>query len=465
VTGQILNHELEALMAGAELSHAALARNVNHLGGVRYGLRLAYDYRSVGRWLRGAIPDPPAPELIAAALSHALGRPIEPHHLGFAKTKQARQSLALPATAARSVAIVTGLWKDAINRRAMLHGSAAFAAALALEAAVDWRFAVAAQTLRRDSGTAQVTSEDVDRLYAACRQFRQLDHANGGGYALAAIEHYLHTEVSPLLAGRYSSAVGHDLFRATAMLAEVAAWMAMDAGYHGLAQRCYTQAAGLACHAGDVTYGALVTEHLATQALFLGHTRTAVRLARIARDGGGRAMPAPLTARIAVTEARAHALLGDVHETMRMLRIGEQAMDRAIPASDPEWLSACTRAHFAGSAMHALRDLGRHDEATRYAADALDLPPENARTRALHTVLLASVLAAKGDLDGATETAQQVDVAATTIRSRRLNERLNEFAARLAPYRAAPVVADYLRDDGQRSVRTRNNRTNHLFAA
>lgn len=457
MTGQILNHELEALLAEAGLSHAALARNVNHLGGVRHGLRLAYDYRSVGRWLRGAIPDPPTPELIAAALTHALGRSVEPHHLGFARAEQARQSLAFPATVAGSVSTVTGLWKEAMERRAMLHGSAAFVAALALEAAVDWRFASASETLRRDSGSAQVTDADVERLHTARRRFRQLDHVHGGGHALTAIEHYLHTEVSPLLAGRYPGRVGRDLFRATAMLAEVAAWMAMDAGYHGLAQRCYIQAAGLARHAGDNAYGALVTEHLATQALFLGHTRTAVRLARTARDGGGRAMPATLGARISVTEARAHALLGDAHETKLTLRVGEQAMARANPARDPEWLSACTRAHFAGSAMHALRDLGRYDEAARYAADAFDLPPENARTRALHTVLLASVLAAKGDLDGATETAQQVRAAATTIKSRRLDERLNEFAARLTPHRAAPVVANYLRDAGLRSSRTRRN--------
>src|SRR5712691_11832558 len=145
---------------------------------------------------------------------------------------------------------------------------------------------------------------------------------------------------------------------------------------HGLAQRCYTQAAGLACYAGDSAYGALITEHLATQALFLGHTRTAVRLARTAREGGGRSMPAALAARIAVTEARAHALLGDGHEATRMLRAGEQAMDRANPVHSPDWMSACTRAHFAGSAMHALRDLGRYEEAARYAADALDLPSE-----------------------------------------------------------------------------------------
>jgi len=232
MTGQIVNHELEALITKASLSHAALARNVNHLGSVRHGLRLAYDYRSVGRWLRGAIPDPPAPELIAAALAHALCSPVEPHHLGFAAAEHARLSLAFPATPSGTVATVTALWKDAMDRRAILHGSAAFVAALALEAAIDWRFAQASQALRRDSGTVRVTDTDVAWLRNARHRFRQLDHAHGGGHALSAVEHYLHTEVSPLLSGRYSSKVGRDLFHATAMLTEVTAWMAMDAGRH-----------------------------------------------------------------------------------------------------------------------------------------------------------------------------------------------------------------------------------------
>jgi hypothetical protein len=448
VTGQNLNHELEALIAEARLSHAALARNVNHLGGVRHGLRLAYDYRSVGRWLRGAIPDPPVPDLIAAVLAHSLGHAVQSRNLGFDVTEQARQALAFPTTAEGAVATVTTLSKDVVNRRALLHGSA-FVAALALETAIDCRFAPAAETLRRDRGQPRVTDTDLERLHTARRRFGQLDHAHGGGHALTGIEHYLHAEVAPLLAGRYSSRIGRDLFRAAAMLAELMAWMAMDAGYHGLAQRCYTQAAGLAHYAGDTAYGALVTEHLATQALYLGHTRTAVRLARTARDGG-RAVPATLSARIAATEARAHALLGDAHQTMRALRAGEQAMDRANPGREPEWMPGCTRAHFAGSAMHALRDLGRYDEATRYATDALNLAPENARTHALHTVLLASVLAARGDLDGATEAAGQARLAATAINSTRLDERLSEFAARIGPQRSSRVVADYLRHNDLR---------------
>ena len=147
-------------------------------------------------------------------MAHAVSRPVEPRHLGFTRIGQARQSLELPATAASTVATVTGLWKDAMDRRAMLHGSAAFAAALALESAVDWRFTPTARTLRRDHGTVQVTDADIERLHAASRRFRHLDHTHGGGHALTATENYLHSEVSPLLAGRYSDRIGRDLFPA-----------------------------------------------------------------------------------------------------------------------------------------------------------------------------------------------------------------------------------------------------------
>jgi len=56
----------------------------------------------------------------------------------------------------------------------------------------------------------------------------------------------------------------------------------------------------------------------------------------------------------------------------------------------------------------------------------------------------ATVLADQGDLDGAVETAQPVQHAASALKSRRLSQRLDAFAARLAPHRATPLVASYL---------------------
>ncbi|WP_329426202.1 hypothetical protein OG339_39005 [Streptosporangium sp. NBC_01495] len=330
-----------------------------------------------------------------------------------------------------------------MERRRFLQSSA-FVTALAVEAALDWRDTPAEAFTGRETGTSAVTDADVERLQQARDEFRHLDHVHGGGYALSWLEGYLHTEVAPLLQGRYSDSVGGDLFVAAATLTDMAGWMAMDVGHQGLAQRFYTQAAGLAKHAGDSAYGAYVLGNLATQALFVGQTRTAVRLARSARNAGGRAIPPTLTARITTTEARAHALIGDAHETRRTLQIAERAMARSDPAHDPDWLGVFTPAHYSGSVMHALRDLGDAKTAARHAADAMDLPAANARTRALHTVLHATVLAERGDLDGAVEIARPVQQAAAGIKSQRLDQRLDEFAERLAPHRSAPVVAAYL---------------------
>ncbi|MEV4383560.1 hypothetical protein [Streptosporangium sp. NPDC049644] len=437
----IMNHELNALIVECGLSHAALARQVVHLGATEHGLRLAYDYRSVGRWLRGAVPDPPSPVLLAQVLSRALGRALTVHQLGFHQGDKIRQSLSISACPAATVTAVTELWRSAVERRAFMHHGVTFIAAVAIEAALDWRDAPAQASLHRE-GARAVTDADIARLRQARQEFRQLDHAHGGGYALSWLEQYLTIEVDPLLQGRYSDSVGRELFNVSAALTDMAGWMAMDAGHQGLAQRYYIQAAALAKHSGDTAYGAYVLGNMATQALFLGETRTAVRLARSARDTGGRAIPHTLTARIAVTEARAHALIGDSHETRRVLRIADQAMEHSVPAQDPDWLGVFGPAHYAGSVMHALRDLGDTAAAERQATDALNLPAGNARTRGLHTVLHASVLLQRGDVDGAVETASPVQVAG--IKSNRLNLRLKELTDRLAPHSGSAVVADYL---------------------
>lgn len=153
-------------------------------------------------------------------------------------------------------------------------------------------------------------------------------------------------------------------------------------------------------------------------------------------------MPASLSASISITEARAHALLGDAHETRRTLTAADQAMSRANPDRDPAWLSPWTPAHHAGGTMHALRDLGQPREAAKHAPDALNAPATHSRTRALHTVLHASVLAAAGDLDAAAANARRATDLARPLKSRRLHQRLNELDGWLKPHATVPAIAD-----------------------
>ncbi|MEU7003442.1 hypothetical protein [Nonomuraea sp. NPDC046570] len=438
----MLNYELATLLSEAGYSREALARQVARQARQDYGLRLAYDYRSVGRWLRGSVPEPPIPDVVAQVLGRAVGRVVTASELGFHRGQQVASGFELPRDPGQVVGAVTELWR-LTGSRLNGFGQTPFHAAQALEVGVDWRFGRPGTPSRR-SGTRKVAGADVELVRRTHTEFKNLDHTHGGGFALGWLVRYLAEDVAPLLLGRYQEAVGRELFQASAVLTDLVGWMAFDAGRHGLAQHYFSQAAALAQQAGDALYGAQVIGNLATQALYLGHCRTAVRLSRVARDGAGRNAPPALIARLSGTEMRALALTEDVGEFTRIRKGAERAMERRTAENDPDWLDAFTPAHHAGATMHALRDLGRDKEARALLDEALELPVRNIRARALHQVLAASVLAQCGELDGACELAHAALESGRTIKSLRLSGRLTEFAQRLEPVADSGPVALFL---------------------
>src|SRR5262249_19694093 len=154
--------------------------------------------------------------------------------------------------------------------------------------------------------------------------FSQMDHRFGGGMIRPAIVDYLHTQVTPLLNGRYGDAIGAQLMVAAAHVTHLAGWSAYDVGREGLAQLHYGQALRLA-KAGDAQlFGSHVLADLAQQAIDMRHPQSAVRLARAARDAGERAHACPrVMAMLLLREARATALgvsmteAGDPHTAAR----------------------------------------------------------------------------------------------------------------------------------------------------
>lgn len=426
------NAYLAGLIAEAGVSHAALARQVNQLGRQpEHGrLDLRYDSSSVNRWLRGAVPTPPAPVLIAAVLTRKLARPIEPEHL-----VGGGDFLDLPADAEATVGATTSLWHHVAHRRAARRYP--FVAHAGPEAGWQWAFGSAA-TAVVGRGTRRVGMNDAHRLHTARNDFADLDRRHGGGYARTWLTDYLDREVTPLLHGRYRDAVGTALFSAAAILTETVSYMAFDDGEHGLAQRLSIHSLALAKHAGDTAFGAYVMSNMAAQLVFLGNGRTAAQMARAAASSAGHTSGS-LLARIYTTEARGHALAGDTRACRTALAHAEDAMNIQSDAT-PGWLGASSLAHQAGSAMHCLHDLGLHAEAAQHSATALDLPDDSIRARALHEVLLARVHLGLRDIDRSCETARAALHAASHLRSRRLRDRLREYATALAPHRRHPAA-------------------------
>ncbi|NEB83922.1 regulator, partial [Streptomyces anulatus] len=154
----------------------------------------------------------------------------------------------------------------------------------------------------------RVGGGDVAALRSVGELFRTLDHAYGGGHARQALVRYLEHEAEPMLRGTYGEATGRRLFAAVADLTRLAGWTSYDIAAHGLAQRYFVQALRLAQAAGDRGYGAYVLITMSRQAVYLGHGREAVQLARVAQQGVGSAAPPLVQALLHAVEARGHGV-------------------------------------------------------------------------------------------------------------------------------------------------------------
>ncbi|MEV4119965.1 hypothetical protein [Micromonospora sp. NPDC049645] len=438
----VTNAAFEGLLlaAGYGNAHAAFARQLNHAGRNQGTWR--YDAASVYWWLRGRRPGEHVQAAMAETLTRKLGRSVVVAELGFG----AADNIGMynyPASVDGAIDNAEQLWTR-LAKQLNPQVSGAFDSGKALEAALGWRYDLPDETMSR-SGRQQVTSADVQSLYALVDHFTELDrrHGSGSRHTRALMADFLARQVAPMLHGTHTDAVGRELMRAAATLCGQLAFMSYDAGEHAAAQQHVTVALRLAKAADDRLYGAHLLANLATQAVHLGHSRDAARLAEAAIDGAGRA-PAAVLVRLHATAATAYGQSGERRGCQLALAKAERALDRAGAASGPRWVTYFSPAHLAGAALRCLGDLQLYSQALDHAHDALTLASENARTRALHTALIAVTHARVGDTDAACIWGRKLAQHASGIHSARVRQRVRELTATLSPQQASPQVNEVL---------------------
>ncbi|MGW5560534.1 hypothetical protein ACWER9_25340 [Micromonospora sp. NPDC003944] len=438
----VTNTAFEGLLlaAGYANSHAAFARQLNHTGRDQGTWR--YDAASVYWWLRGRRPGEHVQAAMAETLARKLGRSVGVIELGFG-TVESINTCVYPATVAGAIDTAELIWTS-LAKHLNQRESGVFNSGKALEAALGWRYDLPDKTVSR-RGRQQVTSTDVQSLYALADHFTDLDrrHGSGSPRTRAVMADFLVRQVAPMLQGTYTDAVGRDLMRAAATLAGQLAFMSYDAGEHAMAQHHATLGLRLAKAANDRLYGAHLLANLATQAVFLGHSREAAWLAEAAIDGAGRA-PAAVLARLHATAATAYGQSGERRVCELALTKAERALDRAGRDSGPRWVGYFSPAHLAGATLRCLSDLHLYRQALRHAPDALNLRSQNTRTRALHTALVAMTYARAGDIDAACDWASKLGQHATGIHSARVRQRVRELANTFSPQQASPQVNEVL---------------------
>ncbi|MGW0122497.1 regulator [Streptomyces sp. NPDC003327] len=483
---RIPNRQLAALIAEAGFSHAGLARRVDQLG-LEHGLDLRYDKTSVTRWLRGQQPRGTTPALIAEVFTRRLGRRLSAQDLGLDACAPVYAGLEFAATPEEAVDIVSGLWRKDSGSHAELRKIAFTPAGLVVPSR-DWLIGRADERVARgdlppgpavrpaasaaasagpalhdhrvplqgryhvprqrgtDRGPGQrVSSGDVAALRSVAELFRTLDHAYGGGHARQALVRYLEHEAEPMLRGTYGESVGRRLFAAAADLTRLAGWTSYDIAAHGLAQRYFVQALRLAQAAGDRAYGSYVLLTMSCQAVYLGHGREAVQLARVAQQGVGPAAPPVVQAMLHAVEARGHAVLGEARVCSASLVRAERALEAARPGDDvPHWARTFDEAQLADELGHCHRDLQQYRPAAQHAERALQLrAPGYVRSRLFCRVVLATARLALGELDQACALGAEAAQQASEMRSARALEYVRDFERRLEPYRDAPAARTY----------------------
>ncbi|RCG15168.1 regulator [Streptomyces reniochalinae] len=304
----------------------------------------------------------------------------------------------------------------------------------------------AARLDRVERGPGQrVSGGDVAALRSVCDLFRALDHAYGGGHARQALVRYLEHEAEPMLRGVYSEQLGRRLFGAAADLTRLAGWTSYDIAAHGLAQRYFVQALRLTQAAGDRAFGAYVLVTMSRQAVYLGHGREAVQLARVAQQGVGTSVPPLVQALLHAAEARGHGVLGEVRACAASLARAERALEAARPNEDvPVWARFFDDAQLADEFGHCHRDLQQYRAAAQHAERSLQLRGAGfARSRLFCRVVLATARLGLGEIEQACQLAAEAAHQAAEMRSVRAHEYVRDFERRLEPYRDAAAVRQY----------------------
>ena len=299
---------------------------------------------------------------------------------------------------------------------------------------------------RVERGPGQrVTAGDIAALRSVGNLFRELDQTYGGGHARQALVRYLEHELEPMLRGSYGEQTGRRLFSAAADLTRLAGWTAYDIAAHGLAQRYFVQALRLAQAAGDRSYGSYVLVSMSRQAVYLGHGREAVQLARVAQQGMASSVAPVVQALLHAVEARGHGLLGEVRSCTAALARAERALESARPGEDaPGWARFFDEAQLADEFGHCHRDLQQYRAAARHAERSLQLRPANfARSRLFCRVVLACARLGLGDVEQACGLAAEAAQQAMEMRSARAHEYIQDFDRRLEPFRDAAPVRSY----------------------
>ncbi len=349
------NEVLTSLLDELGWSPRALARRINHVFGSGTVADTApYHWRD-----SGCIPRPPLPELAAWVLSRELGRPVAAAELW--KGRASGSPLVLPADIDMdgpwSRASMLGLLDDWIvagllDRRHFLAVSGTTILDIVARYPTGEPGRLAAALERGSVGNLLLA-----QIEQSIPLLHRLNDTHGGRAYLPYVGAQFRAVALLLRQGSHPARVERRLFAALAEISQLAGWMALDAGQHGLAQRYLFTALRAAREADYHPMAAHVLADLAFQAAIREHSSDAIALGQAAvRIAAG--SPAGVRALVQTRLAHGHALAGQLDDFERAHAIGLDTIADRDSAEEPAWMDYLTPNQLDTRAGYALTHAG-----------------------------------------------------------------------------------------------------------
>jgi hypothetical protein len=291
----------------------------------------------------------------------------------------------------------------------------------------------AGRTVRIGPGDVAVVRSMTDRIADILDEL-------GGAHARPMAAAFIVNSVASYLRADGSEAVKNDMRAAASDLVYLTGWMAMYEKAHGLGQRYYRQALGLAKAGSDQVTYCRTLRGMALQAANLKHAGKALELADSAAEAAPQAGPR-LQAFLRGQQAHGAALVGDRRQAFMRLQETEAALSKADNRRDAigGYDQAAYQFHVS-SVLYALGDVPGSIDAMKASNRAR--PPMEKQGNAHANGLLAQRQLEVGHLEAACSTWHAFLDDYEQLSSARADEHFDTMRRSIRQYRTNPRVRE-----------------------
>lgn len=294
-------------------------------------------------------------------------------------------------------------------------------------------------------GGRRIGADTVADLAARVHGLRLADDVLAGGDLIAPALRELDAAVRLYRETSHTEEVGRALLVQIGELAQIAGWIASDAGQHERAEQIYRLGISAAREAGEPGLVGNVAGSLAYQLSNTGRQVEAVALARAAHQEAGPEVHPAARALSLDRVAWAHAQAGEAQPALRALGEAHEAL--AVDGSEeaPGWAYWVSDEELKVMDARVYTELRRPLRAVPVLTEVLSrYTATHTRELALYLSWLAVALADANEPEEAAATASRVLDLSAEVASERTAERSRTVLARLERFRDVPEVRDVL---------------------